>query len=64
MVLKKIESPEMGKKSKSVAAFRVRESMSGGHNRNNDKIVVEFKNNNKGKKRNVSMPGAQEKMVI
>ena len=64
LLLKKIESPAIEKKSKSLKTFRVRDIQSSEKNKKeNEKIVIEFKTNAKRKK-NVSMPGAQEKMVI
>ena len=58
LLLKKIESPTIEKKTKSLKTFRVRDIQSSEKKKENDKIVIEFKTNAK-KKKNATMPGAQ-----
>ena len=54
VVLKKIESPTITKKAKSVTTFRVRE----GSAPKNSKIVVEFKKDSPSRKKLPSIPGS------
>jgi len=57
-MLKKIESPIMEKKSKSVSTFRVRQSSSSALKK--EKIVIEFKGSSPRRKV-ASIPGSIEK---
>ena len=63
LVLKKIESPEGVKKSRSVATFRVRENSPSVNKKG--KIVVEYKNDSPTvRKKVVELPGIKEKIVV